>query len=185
MRLDEANRVILVPAQEADLADFQLSLQDAFAAGFTAAFGTLPEGPIPSDAELGEFFRAPGAATYHIVLDGVRVGGAVLTIDSATHHNSLDLFFVSAEHHGNGIGSRAWRAIEAMYPDTLAWETHTPYFEKRNIHFYVNKCGFKIVEFYNVHHPDPHPETREGIPDGESFRFEKVYADRAARSDAQ
>lgn len=29
MKLDEENRVILVPAQEADLADFQLSLQDA------------------------------------------------------------------------------------------------------------------------------------------------------------
>lgn len=72
MKLDEANRVILVPAQEADLADFQLSLQDAFAAGFAAAFGTMPEGPIPSDAELGEFFHAPGAVTYHILLDGVR-----------------------------------------------------------------------------------------------------------------
>ncbi|WBU32160.1 hypothetical protein OOZ54_11875 [Rhodopseudomonas palustris] len=76
MKLDEANRVILVPAREADLADFQLSLQDAFAAGFTAAFGTVPEGPIPSDAELGEFFHAPGAVTYHIVLDGARVGGS-------------------------------------------------------------------------------------------------------------
>lgn len=120
MKLDEANRVILVPAREADLADFQLSLQDAFAAGFTAAFGTVPEGPIPSDAGLGEFFHAPGAVTYHIVLDGARVGGVVLTIDTATHHNSLDLFFVSAEHHGKGIGSRAWRAVEAMYPDLHA-----------------------------------------------------------------
>ena len=35
------------------------------------------------------------------------------------------------------------------------WETVTPYFEKRNIHFYVNRCGFQIVEFYNSHHPDP------------------------------
>lgn len=25
--------------------------------------------------------------------------------------------------------------------------TCTPYFEKRNIHFYVNKCGFYIVEY--------------------------------------
>ena len=27
------------------------------------------------------------------------------------------------------------------------------YFEKRNIHFYVNRCGFHIVEFFNSHHP--------------------------------
>ena len=25
----------------------------------------------------------------------------------------------------------------------------TPYFEKRNIHFYVNRLGFHIVEFWN------------------------------------
>ena len=29
------------------------------------------------------------------------------------------------------------------------WELVTPYFEVRNIHFYVNKCGFHIVEFFN------------------------------------
>ena len=27
---------------------------------------------------------------------------------------------------------------------------------KRNIHFYVNRCGFHIVEFFNEKHPDPH-----------------------------
>ena len=60
------------------------------------------------------------------------------------------------------------------------WETVTPYFEKRNIHFYVNRCGFHIVEFYNSHHPDPpDPETgEENRYDGDDgfdgmFRFEK------------
>jgi hypothetical protein len=40
------------------------------------------------------------------------------------------------------------------------WETMTPYFEKRNIHFYVNKCGFHIVEFLRK--------------EDEMFRFEKM-----------
>lgn len=60
------------------------------------------------------------------------------------------------------------------------WETCTPYFEKRNIHFYVNRCDFHIVEFFNSHHPDPHdPESGEknayGGEDGFDgmFRFEK------------
>ena len=47
-----------------------------------------------------------------------------------------------------------------------------------NIHFYVNKCGFHIVEFFNGLHPDPRdPETgyTEDFEDGgEMFRFEKV-----------
>ncbi len=63
--------------------------------------------------------------------------------------------------------------------ESRVWETCTPYFETRNIHFYVNKCGFHIVEFFNGHHPDPHdPETGEqNNYEGEGFdgmfRFEK------------
>ena len=57
------------------------------------------------------------------------------------------------------------------------WETVTPYFEQRNIHFYVNRCGFHIVEFFNAHHPDPHdPEEGTALDDqfpAGMFRFEK------------
>jgi len=46
----------------------------------------------------------------------------------------------------SGVGGyRAWQAIEQAYPATRVWVTHTPYFEKRCIHFYVNKCDFKIA----------------------------------------
>ena len=46
------------------------------------------------------------------------------------------------------------------------------------LHFYVNRCGFHIVEFFNKHHPDPNDTdtlegTNEQFPDG-MFRFEKV-----------
>jgi hypothetical protein len=56
------------------------------------------------------------------------------------------------------------------------WETVTPYFETRNIHFYVNRCGFHIVEYFNTHHPDPHDP--DGVHEGEEvesgmFRFVK------------
>ena len=62
---------------------------------------------------------------------------------------------------------------------TKIWETVTPYFEKRNIHFYVNRCGFKIVEFWNQNHPDTHKceeftESELSIGYDESFRFEKI-----------
>ena len=70
-----------------------------------------------------------------------------------------------------------------MYPQVRIWETVTPYFEKRNIHFYVNRCGFHIVEFYNSHNPDPNDpdgEERESdnqFPEG-MFRFEKVMTEK-------
>ena len=72
-------------------------------------------------------------------------------------------------------------SIEALYPETKVWETCTPYFEKRNIHFYVNKCGFHIVEFYNEHHVDPNglsADTNEQEGPDERFRLIKVMKDK-------
>lgn len=70
----------------------------------------------------------------------------------------------SAQNAGNGF--KIWKAIEELHPETRIWETHTPYYDKRNIHFYVNRCGFKIVEFFNPKHKDPHQisETTGNIP---------------------
>ena len=59
----------------------------------------------------------------------------------------LELLFVAPGVHSKGIGYAAWQAIETLYPEVEIWQTCTPYFEKRNIHFYVNRCGFHIVEF--------------------------------------
>ena len=45
--------------------------------------------------------------------------------------------------------------MERFCPENRVWETCTPYFEKRNIHFCVNCCGFHIVELYNSRRHDP------------------------------
>ena len=83
------------------------------------------------------------------------------------------------ETHSKGIGYGAWLAVEALHPETKVWATCTPYFEKRNIHFYVNKCGFQIdqfwCEFFQPEHDmieDEKHDPDEG-PD-EMFRFIKV-----------
>ena len=95
---------------------------------------------------------------YRILVDGKKVGGLVLHIEG--DHGELELLFVSPKAHSKGIGYAAWCAVERLHPEVKVWETVTPYFEKRNIHFYVNKCGFHIVEFM--------------WKDEEMFRFEKV-----------
>ena len=114
----------------------------------------------------------------NIMLDGKKVGGVILKINKETHHNELEILFVLPEEHTKGIGYGAWCAVEALHPETKVWETCTPYFEKRNIHFYVNKCGFQIVEFFGAFHEDPHPHGEEEPPTDEGpdemFRFIKV-----------
>ena len=180
MESRQAPMVSLEPARLSDLPEFCKKLQEAFAVAVIEKFGPIEGGPIPSDADVWESFRSPGAAVYHVLSEGKRVGGAVLEIHESTHHNNLSLFFISPEFHSQGFGLAAWKAIEARYPETLVWETGTPYFEERNIHFYVNKCGFHIVEFYNQYHPDPHmnpsdAEIHDPVPDFDGFfRFEKM-----------
>ena len=38
--------------------------------------------------------------------------------------------------------------------------------------FYINRCGFHAVEFFNEHHPDPHMPEQFDQEDG-LFKFEK------------
>ncbi len=113
-----------------------------------------------------------GGIAYRIIADGRFAGGAVIRLDGAK--GDLDLLFVSPAIHSKGVGYAAWCEIEKRHPEVEVWETCTPYFEKRNIHFYVNRCGFHIVEFFNEKHRDPHDTDHDKGDDFDGmFRFEK------------
>lgn len=182
--------VTLSPLTADDREQFILDNQWAFKYGAMMEFGERDDhidddGEIISRRTIEHSLDEANNEAYRIVLDGRFVGGAVLSIDPQTHHNHLEFFFVAPEEHGKGIGYGAWKAIEALHPETEVWETCTPYFEKRNIHFYVNKCGFHIVEFFNEFNIDPHQPPEDDFPnepphDGhdegpdEMFRFIKT-----------
>lgn len=175
-------QVTLVPLTSDDREQFILDNQWAFKYGALMEFGerdnhTDDNGEIISRDTIEHCIDEPGNEAYRIMLDDRIVGGVILKIDSETHHNHLEILFVLPNEHSKGIGYSAWQAVEALHPETKVWETCTPYFEKRNIHFYVNKCGFHIVEFFNEFNADPNApvedsQVNEG-PD-EMFRFIKV-----------
>ena len=162
----------LTPLLSNERAAFIHDLQEAFAVAFVAEYGEQAADCI-SAYEIETSLDADGAAAFHIEENGQKVGGVVLVIDEETRHNKLDLLFIKPSAHGRGIGTRVWKLIESTYPDTLVWETVTPYFEKRNIHFYVNKCGFSIVEFITPWHRTGY-EMLESTPGKDYFfRFMK------------
>lgn len=177
-------KVTLAPLTADDREQFILDNQEAFKYGAVEEFGMRndhfeEDGEIISRATIEQSIDAPNSEAYRIVFDGRKVGGVVLKIDKETHHNDLDLLFVSPHEHSKGIGYGAWLAVEALHPETNVWETCTPYFDKRNIHFYINKCGFHAVEFFSALHTDPHIGEDNGEPchnegPDEMFRFEKV-----------
>ena len=166
----------------ADLAAFKRAMQDAFQYGYENEFGPTPETILP-ERDIDQSLNAPGAIAYVVCQEGTIAGGAVVKIDPETRHNQLELLFVSVGFQGRGVGQTIWNEIEARHPETVEWETFTPYFEKRNIHFYVNCCGFHIVEFYHPGHRLP--DRKEGESCGGMseeagnyfFRFVKTMKD--------
>lgn len=168
-----------VPLAKSDEETFIKELQTAFQVAVTETFGPDTGTAIPREA-IEESLHAEKAEAFRVVKDGKTIGGVVVQINPESRHNSLDLLYTSPDCHNRGAGLKIWRMIEEKYPETEVWETHTPYFEKRNIHFYVNKCGFHIVEFFNPHHRGSH-ESGDPFPGGDYFfRFEKKMRTEAA-----
>ena len=98
--------------------------------------------------DLLKFFDKAGATLLNLVVKKKIVGGAVLIINPETRHNRLSLFFVDAAYRNLGVGAAAWQAIENLFPDTEVWYASTPWLDKRNLHFYLNKCGFVAFSIY-------------------------------------
>ena len=170
-----APKITLTLLTDEDRDQFVLDNQYAFRYGACEEFGPRDDhfeedGEIISRETIEK--SIDGGAAYRIRLDGKIVGGLVLQINEETQHNHLDLLFVSPDVHSQGIGYAAWQEVEKLYPETKVWETCTPYFEKRNIHFYINKCGFHAVEFFGEFNRDPNEEDCGEGP-SEMFRFEK------------
>ena len=173
--------ISLKPLDAADRESFIADLQEAFEhfvgdarASFIDTFlledGTVNPAapPILPREDIEESLNRSEAQALRIIEDGTAVGGVILTVKG--NRGEIEILAINASAHGRGIGARAWTAIEEAYPDVRVWELVTPYFEVRNIHFYVNKCGFHIVEFFNEHHPAP---SAPGMDKDLSFRFVK------------
>ena len=171
--------VKLMPLEASDRNQFILDNQEAFNFGALEEFGLRDDhfeegGQIISRETIEQ--SIDGGEAYRIMLDDQPVGGVIIKLDG--NRGDLEILFISPRVHSKGIGYAAWCAVEKLHPEVKVWETVTPYFEKRNIHFYVNRCGFHIVEFFNNHHPDPNDpdaaeQVNEQFPEG-MFRFEKV-----------
>ena len=128
--------VTLVPLAPDDREQFILDNQEAFNYGALEEFGRRDdhfeeEGEIISRDTIEQ--SIDGGEAYRIMQDGQPVGGVVIKVDG--NLGDLELLFISPKVHSKGIGYAAWCAVEKLHPEVTVWETVTPYFEKRNIHF--------------------------------------------------
>ena len=168
--LDAADRESFIADLQEAFEHFVGDARDSFIDTSLLEDGTVNPAapPILPREDIEESLNRSEAQALRIIEDGTAVGGVILTVKG--NRGEIEILAINASAHGRGIGARAWTAIEEAYPDVRVWELVTPYFEVRNIHFYVNKCGFHIVEFFNEHHPAP---SAPGMDKDLSFRFVK------------
>ncbi len=164
----------LMQITDEDLKQFKQDMQEAF------LIGAL-EGGFPSDteeilpeADIERSLSSAGAIAYKAVEKDKMLGGAIIVIDKEKKRGHLDFLYVKHGIQNRGIGKFIWFEIERLHTDVCVWETCTPYFEKRNLHFYVNVCGFYITEYWNSIHKDRNaPLGEDYSDDGGMFGFRK------------
>ena len=171
--------VKLVPLEKSNREKFILDNQWAFKHGAMIEFGNRDDhldddGEIISRKTIEKSIDDKDNNTYQIMVEDKMVGGVIDKINKLTNHNHLEILYVLPQEHSKGIVFLAWKELEKMYPETKVWETCTPYFEKRNIHFYVNKCGFQIDQFWCEYFHPGYDQVEEDEGPDEMFRFIKV-----------
>lgn len=162
-------KIILKRVCRNDLMQYKYDMQEAFQKGFERKYGKTKDMILP-EKDIDNSLNSKGAVAYKAMIGEEMVGGAVVVIDGENQNNHLDLLYVKHGIQSKGIGEKIWFEIEKLYPETKVWETCTPYFDKRNIHFYVNVCGFYIVEFFNEKHPMP-DLPKDFVGDGNEGMF--------------
>ena len=133
--------------QESDIDELTQIMKRAFDKD-TQEFLNEPSGG-PDGYDNGDFLRKFGlndnSTAYKIIKDNVIIGAIIVWIKS-NGMNYLGNIFIDSLIQDKGIGSIAWSFIEDTYPETIIWRTETPGFSKRNHNFYINKCGFNLIE---------------------------------------
>lgn len=162
----------LIRLRKEDINEFNRLMQESFQFGYESVYGEDKELVLPLE-DIMKSLNNPKCHSYEMLNDKNEIIGGVIVEINDNNINNLDFLFVKVGIQSKGIGQIIWQQIEEMYPNTILWKTCTPYFDKRNIHFYVNKLNFKIVKYFNDKHQDSNNPNDIYEEDDGMFEFEK------------
>lgn len=77
--------------------------------------------------------------------DQTFIGGSIVE-DLGNDVFDIGIFYLTVEYQSKGIGKIALELVENYFPTAKTFRLLTPSQVIRNTVFYVNKCGYKIVE---------------------------------------
>ncbi len=160
-----------------DLKNFKLDMQEAFQIGAIEGGYDMPNDCVILPFEdIDNSLNIKNSIAYKAVLDGKMVGGAIIVLNNKKRSGNLHFLYVKHGYQNKGIGKFIWFEIEKLHKEIYHWETCTPYFEKRNIHFYLNVCKFKITRYDshdNEEYKSPYDVCEKDNDESGMFEFEK------------
>lgn len=94
---------------------------------------------------LKALYEEKNVVILSIYLENEIVGCTVVK-DVDFDKKEIVLFFISPKCQGKSLGQKALKMVEDTFPETRIWGLVTPTQVLRNVVFYVNKCGYSIVQ---------------------------------------
>ena len=163
--LNQKTRLKVSPITDNEFPIFRKDIQKAFQNGiFTREEDEKSEDIILPFEDIDNGYARKSVITYKATVNNEIIGGAMVSFDKKEEKGILELLYVKVEAQGNGYGVELWQKIENLHPEVSIWETFVLYTEHRNLHFYLNLCGFSAVEFFNEHHKN-NTENSESFND--------------------
>ena len=108
--------------------------------------GVLPgfEDDAENDFKTLDIIDKSDYTVFSLWDDKIFIGGA--TVQSLGNHAyEIFEFFIAPEYQGKGIGKEALQLVENYFNDAELFRLITPSQVIRNTVFYINKCGYHIV----------------------------------------
>ncbi|MDD4070546.1 MAG: hypothetical protein PHF05_08895 [Candidatus Izemoplasmatales bacterium] len=104
-----------------------------------------PEDPNEFDFDAAKILGDKNSTILEIY-DGTKyIGGTIVSrIDKSKY--DIVLFYLTIDSLGKGLGKNALSLVESYFLDAELFRLITPSAVLYNTVFYVNKCGYKIVE---------------------------------------
>ena len=138
----------LSPLKREEIDLFNKADEDAFNVHARYFSGGIVPGAAEDNRDeydLKTIINDPKFTVLSIYNYGKFIGGAIVE-DLGNSEREIAIFFLIVEYQSKGIGKTALELVENYFPDTKVFKLITPLQVVRNVVFYVNKCGYHIVE---------------------------------------
>lgn len=164
----------VVPSQ--NIKSFMADIAEAYQVAYEYRFGQIDYRCI-DEKFISRVCYKRHCLYFEVVDDGKRLGGLILSLIRNGKCARMFFMFTKPELQNRGVATFLWNELRELMPGVKTFTAVAPYFAVPAIHFLVNKCHFKIIEFINsVNSPKDYAKDEINDPwsDGYFYFIKRV-----------